>query len=294
MGAGQTAAQPQGEAVYRSPRPNSSSCRSTDSIDAPHSPRTPQVKYFQSLDRSMKAFLRASNLPGLEYRLKLAGYRTFADLLRTNREALVASGFTGIMARQLMNAVEHYRAHGQSEQLLPFQLVRRGQRLPKEPSERMKLNPNFRKQNLKRSKSLDGASKTRRPASTVGGAVLGSKTAQGPSKVRVMSRDDLALQHLLSPSPEMPPPSSSSAVSRPDKPPEEEDGRKVLGMIVNSCDFSSRLEETDFPAGGVCLSRSFSIPAEFQWMTNAVTNHCESTCHLPSLARRYSSPPSLL
>jgi len=56
----------------------------------------------------MKVFLRASNLPGLEYRLKLAGYRSLGDLLNTDRETLMSKGFTGIMAQQLMNAVAEY------------------------------------------------------------------------------------------------------------------------------------------------------------------------------------------
>lgn len=112
---------------------------------------------FQSLDRSLKAFLRASNLPGLEYRLRLAGYQRLDDLLDTDAEKLSSQGFTKLMSRRLMTSLDNYlRYHlditeGQPS---PFQLVRRGhlgQRIKSDPSDEMKALPNFGKKNMKRS-----------------------------------------------------------------------------------------------------------------------------------------------
>ena len=116
---------------------------------------------FQSLDRSLKSFLRASNLPGLEYRLKLAGYQRLDDLLDTGAEKLVSDGFTRLMAKRLMTALDNYiQRHlditdGQPS---PFQLVRRGhmgQRIKSDPSEEMKALPNYGKRNVKRQSSSE-------------------------------------------------------------------------------------------------------------------------------------------
>jgi hypothetical protein len=116
---------------------------------------------FQSLDRSLKSFLRASNLPGLEYRLKLAGYQRLDDLLDTDAEKLVSDGFTRLMAKRLMTALDNYiQRHlditdGQPS---PFQLVRRGhlgQRIKSDPSEEMKALPNYGKRNVKRQSSSE-------------------------------------------------------------------------------------------------------------------------------------------
>ena len=116
---------------------------------------------FQSLDRSLKSFLRASNLPGLEYRLKLAGYHCFDDLLDTDAEKLVSDGFTRLMAMRLMRALDNYiQRHlditdGQPS---PFQLVRRGhigQKIKSDPSEEMKALPNYGRRNVKRQSSSD-------------------------------------------------------------------------------------------------------------------------------------------
>ena len=116
---------------------------------------------FQSLDRSLKSFLRASNLPGLEYRLKLAGYHRLDDLLDTDAEKLVSEGFTRLMAMRLVRALDNYiQRHlditdGQPS---PFQLVRRGhmgQKIKSDPSEEMKALPNYGKRNVKRQSSSD-------------------------------------------------------------------------------------------------------------------------------------------
>ena len=118
-------------------------------------------KDYQSLDRSLKVFLRASNLPGLEYRLKLAGYQTLDDLLDTDVEKLASEGFTRLMAKRLMTALDSYiKRHldvtgGQPS---PFQLVRRGhigQKIQSDPSDEMKALPNFGKRNVKRQSSSE-------------------------------------------------------------------------------------------------------------------------------------------
>ena len=166
-------------------------------------------KYLLSLDRNMKSFLRTSNLPGLEYRLKLAGYRTFHDLLTADREELEARGFTGIMAQRLVNAVDEYihrQVYRSEEERLPFRLVRKGQRLQTEPSESMRDNPNYRKPNIKRRKPF-----TEEPAKKgvqIAHIMHGNPpltASQQPSHVRLMSKSDLQLQHLLSPPTQEPP-----------------------------------------------------------------------------------------
>ena len=118
---------------------------------------------FQSLDRSLKVFLRASNLPGLEYRLKLAGYHRLDDLLDTDAETLTSQGFTRLMAKRLMTSLDSYIlrhldiTEGQPS---PFQLVRRGhlgQKIKSDPSDEMKALPNYGKRNVKRQSSSDQA-----------------------------------------------------------------------------------------------------------------------------------------
>ena len=113
---------------------------------------------FKSLDRSLKAFLRSSNLPGLEYRLRLAGYNTLSDLLNADETTLCAHGFTPLMARRLLGALTDYivRQLDKSEGVqLPFQLVRKGQKIKSDPTEKMKALPTFGKQNVKRHRYLE-------------------------------------------------------------------------------------------------------------------------------------------
>ena len=202
-------------------------------------------KYLLSLDRNMKVFLRASNLPGLEYRLKLAGYRTFHDLLTTDRETLEAKGFTGIMAQRLMAAVIEYlnrQIHRSEEEQLPFRLVRKGQRLQTEPSESMRDNPNYRKWNVKRQKSSGDETTKKGPQGSVP-----LTSTQTPSHIRLMSKSDLQVQHLLSPPPQEPsqtlappsPPAAHSGESGTDRHreqllPEDGSGRRIIAVIVDN------------------------------------------------------------
>ena len=203
-----------------------------DEVDAPNSLVPPSRlrgmagsrKYLLSLDRNMKAFLRASNLPGLEYRLKLAGYRTFHDLLTTDRETLEASGFTAIMAQRLMNAVSEYidRQLQRSEaERLPFRLVRRGQRIQTEPSESMKDNPNYQKRNVKRRKLVEDPWKRGLNISLSDAHHTPRQTHQRPSQVRLMSESDLQRQHLLSPPSHVLPAASSGSDDSGDEVPLE-------------------------------------------------------------------------
>lgn len=120
-----------------------------------------QRRDFKSLDRSLKVFLRASNLPGMEYRLKLAGYHSLDDLLDTDAEMLTSQGFTRLMAKRLMTSLDSYIlrhldiTEGQPS---PFQLVRRGhlgQKIKSDPSDEMKALPNYGKRNVKRHSSSD-------------------------------------------------------------------------------------------------------------------------------------------
>lgn len=53
-------------------------------------------------------FLRVSNRPRLEYRLRLAGYYTITDFMYADAETLCKKGFTGLMARRLLNALDNY------------------------------------------------------------------------------------------------------------------------------------------------------------------------------------------
>lgn len=124
-----------------------------DDVDVPvrMSARTKQS--FKSLDRSLKAFLRSSNLPGMEYRLRLAGYNSLSDLLDADVETLAAHGFTPLMANRLLGALEEYllRQLDKHEGVrIPFQLVRKGQKVKMDPTEKMKALPTFGKQNVKR------------------------------------------------------------------------------------------------------------------------------------------------
>lgn len=287
----------------------------------------PRGKYLLSLDRSMKVFLRASNLSGLEYRLKLAGYRTFHDLLNTDRETLEGKGFTGIMAQQLMNAVLEYiqrQVYRSEEEKLPFRLVRKGQRLQTEPSESMKGNPNYQKRNLKRHKLVEEQGKR---SYNITHVAQTKPSRQAPSKVRLMTKDDLQLQHLLSP-PQLvlAAPVDHITDSSESEPLPLDGNQKVLGIIVQGpppleepptlqeppfLDLDlpplegplsldelhldpQALEETDFPsdfAFGSKPLRSFSVPADFK--VPPEESAISSDDHVGRI-RTYSCPPSFV
>lgn len=291
----------------------------------------PRGKYLLSLDRSMKVFLRTSNLPGLEYRLKLAGYRTFRDLLNTDRETLEAKGFTGIMAQQLMNAVLEYvqrQVYRSEEERLPFRLVRKGQRLQTEPSESMKGNPNYQKRNFKRHKSVEDQAKGSHNIGRVAHRDISKSSRQAPSQVRLMTKDDLQLQHLLSPPQQVSttPVDHITDSSESGLPPLE-GSQKILGIIVEEAPQleepptlqeppfqdldvppldgptsledlyidTQSLEETDFPshfAFGSKPLRSFSVPADFKVPPEESSLGPDD--HVECRIRTYSCPPSLV
>ena len=145
---------------------------------------------FQSLDRSLKSFLRASNLPGLEYRLKLAGYQCLDDLLDANVEMLVSYGFTRLMAKRLMTSLDTYiqrHFNVTDSQPSPFQLVRRGhlgQKIKSDPSEEMKALPNYGKRNVKRQSSSE-------PVLFRSGKKRSASKQQHTSAVRLMSEEQI-------------------------------------------------------------------------------------------------------
>ena len=171
---------------------------------APHSSllaisrkRTTKKSSYQSVDKSLKMFLRVNNLPGLEYRLRLAGYYTLGDLLSTNVELLCAEGITSLMARRLLNAVDdHIHRHVELEEGAnqPFKLVRKGQKIPSDPSKQMMALPTYGMPNKKRKRSADDG---RSEMSKAGAADSGSKSGISVSKVRLMSADVLNQQHFV-------------------------------------------------------------------------------------------------
>ena len=171
---------------------------------APHSSllaisrkRTAKKSSYQSLDKSLKMFLKANNLPGLEYRLRLAGYYTLGDLLSANVELLCAEGITCLMARRLLNAVDdHIHRHVELEEGAnqPFKLVRKGQKIPSEPSKQMMALPTYGVPNKKRKRSVDDG---RSEMSKAGAADSGSKSGISVSKIRLMSADILKQQHFV-------------------------------------------------------------------------------------------------
>lgn len=157
------------------------------------SERSTRQKYLQSLDFSLKRFLKASNLPGLEYRLRLAGFFTVTDLLGARIEDLVSGGFTMIMARRLLSALDEYihRHLDLSEGMpLPFQLVRPGGKISSEPTERMKALPTFGKINVKRQTSLSEAGMKQSAGSPVG-----QPTPRSMAAIRLMNEEVLFTRH---------------------------------------------------------------------------------------------------
>ena len=145
---------------------------------------------FKSLDRGLKAFLRSSNLPGLEYRLRLAGYNSLSDLLDADVDALCAHGFTPLMARRLLRALDDYivRQLDRNDGVqIPFQLVRKGQKIKSDPTEKMKAMPTFGKRNIKRQRSQEMSKK--RVNTPKGGKAIAPK--RPISYVRLMSQDNL-------------------------------------------------------------------------------------------------------
>ena len=171
---------------------------------APHSSllaisrkKTAKKSSYQSLDKSLKMFLRANNLSGLEYRLCLAGYYSLGDLLSANVELLCAEGITCLMARRLLNAVDdhiHRRVELEEGANQPFKLVRKGQKIPSEPSKQMMALPTYRVPNKKRKRSVDDG---RSEMSKAGAANSGSKSGISVSKIRLMSADILKQQHFV-------------------------------------------------------------------------------------------------
>ncbi len=150
---------------------------------------------FRSLDRSLKSFLKSSNLPGLEYRLRLAGYNALSDLLDADIEMLCAHGFTPIMARRLLRALEEYviGSLNQSEEdfPLPFQLVRKGQKINSDPTEKMKAMPTYGKQNVKRQRFIVSPKMAKKRSSSKGNKMKNPNPKQPVSYVRLMSEDSL-------------------------------------------------------------------------------------------------------
>ena len=153
---------------------------------------------FKTLDRSLKAFLRSSNLPGLEYRLRMAGLNTLSDLLDTDVDTLCGQGFTPLMAQRLLRALDDYilghlsRTEGLQ---LPFQLVRKGQKINSDPTEKMKAMPTFGKRNLKRQPDTRTSKKLNSSMKSQGGKVANQKRPM--SYLRLMSEENLPIEPIF-------------------------------------------------------------------------------------------------
>ena len=136
----------------------------------------------RTLDTSLKGFLRACNMKGLEYRLRLAGkpeeatstntiacaidlflvsqsphalclsfslgVYTLEDLVEKDEAALTHHGFTQLMARRLFRSLEDYLS---GPEVTPFMVVRPNRRLSTGPSIIMRSSHNYGKINKKRS-----------------------------------------------------------------------------------------------------------------------------------------------
>ena len=76
----------------------------------------------------------------------------------------------------------------------PFKLVRKGQKIPSEPSKQMMALPTYGKQNKKRKRSLEDGSEMSKPDA----AGSGSKPGKSLSKIRLMSADMLNQQYFVS------------------------------------------------------------------------------------------------
>ncbi len=150
---------------------------------------------FKSLDRSLKSFLRTSNLPGLEYRLRVAGFNSLDDLAEADESLLCSHGFTPLMSRRLLQALEDYvmkQVFKLEEKQLPFQLVRKGQKIDSTPTEKMKELPTYGKQNVKRQKLPEKKSTKTTKNSKKSEAANKLKPPKRPvSVVRLMSEETI-------------------------------------------------------------------------------------------------------
>eukprot|EP00731_Ephydatia_muelleri_P027468 Em0019g341a len=142
-----------------------------------------------NLGNNLKAFLRSSNLSGLEYRLRIAGFYTMEDLLKTNEEKLKASGLTPLMTSRLIAALSDYHRNKPAK-LGPHPSVVRhvtnqtganvGQ---KRPEERLAV----RKQNVRRTHS-QGVSPNDAQAPA---------TRRSAAQVKLLSPADVPDAHLI-------------------------------------------------------------------------------------------------
>ena len=271
-----------------------------------HSPalgsnRSTPKRPFSSLNRSLKVFLRASNLPGLEYRLRLARYYTLSDLLDANVEVLCDRGFTMLMARRLLNALEEYiQRHLDEEEgaNLPFKLVRRGQKISMGPSELMKALPTYGKQNVKRHKSVDNKRSKPSKLAAAAGGVRNKAAGKTPSRIRLMSEETLKQQHFVLPTTleevgrrHLQPPENVVVSGRS----EIEDDTVFDANDIEEVDHTttSRSSSTSPLSSSYSLIRSVSIPADLKWSWGRPPGQEPLPWYLQYRVRCYSSPGSL-
>ncbi len=291
-------------------RPSILRVLSSTQADIHLNPRT--IQSVMSLDRSLKTFLASSNLPGLEYRLRVAGYRTLSDLLDADEELLCSHGFTPIMARRLLKALDDYirkqleRREGRERN--PFQLVRKGQRISSDPTEKMKGLPTFGKKNVKRHRHADTSVKGsgKKSSSSKGGkGGGGGGGAMRPrSYIRLMSEDSLPSEpifpnHILleenTSSETTPLPPSNGEGVTPRDPVQRE------GLVTREASFrESRpvFQEFYMPdeidSGRVTTTTTTSeLQAEEEWIVRERANQRLRRCNsVPADYRFHSSPDS--
>ena len=255
----------------------------------PDGPQQAEYKRrLKSLDRSLKAFLRASNLPGLEYRLRLGGFYTVDDLIGVDMVTLGQRGFTALMAKRLITALDDYISRHLEGPRLPFQVVRRGQQMKLQPTDSMRSMPTFGKRNVKRRTSLQGvAHKPAKPAKPA--------AVHAPTKIRLMTDEMLKMERYvlpLSPSPEPAPapvvPSAPPLV-RGASTPTSEIADHNLRYAANMSRFNTAAAFPPEP-----LRRTASVPSDFRWYGGQIDETDPFYWQLHHHVRHYSCPAALV
>ena len=271
-----------------SPIDSDSSSSGDASPDGPQEASVFEYKRrLKSLDRSLKAFLRASNLPGLEYRLRLGGFYSVDDLIGVDMATLGQRGFTALMAKRLIAALDQYISRHLEGPQLPFQVVRKGQKMRLEPTDSMRSMPTFGKRNKKRRSSLPGAA--HKPAKAGKPAPV-----HAPSIIRLMSDEMLKSERYvlpLSPSPEpgSAPRPTAPPLARGASTPTSEIADFNLRYAANMSRFNTAAAFPPEP-----LRRTASMPRDFRWYGGQVDETDPFYWQLHHHVRHYSCPAALV
>ena len=238
----------------------------------------------KSLDRSLKAFLRASNLPGLEYRLRLGGFYSVDDLIGVDVRLLGQRGFTALMAKRLINALDEYISRHLEGPRLPFQVVRQGQKMNLHPTDSMRSMPTFGKQNVKRRKGLQEM--THKPAKTKPAVV------HAPPRIRLMSNEMLKAERYVLPLSPEPSPAHVPAA------PLANQGRNIATTEIVDFNVRYAANMSHFNSAAAFppepLRRTASVPGDFQWYGGQINETDPFYWQLHHHIRHYSCPASLV